>query len=175
MKKILVIIGSVIALIGIFLPFADMTLGWWQYTQRLNTILGDTVTKYYLSPFGIISNDANSDTTQIEGYVLLIASIVTILGGVVAAVGAFTDKSLVAIIGSVLMIAGLAYFCYSLGNIEEIRQMLYDDTISAIFGKNEDIWILIGTADLQWRLGNGFFITAAGSLLTLVASFLKEK
>ncbi|RLI66217.1 MAG: hypothetical protein DRO88_02495, partial [Promethearchaeia archaeon] len=134
-----------------------------------------SVTKYYLSPFGIISNDANSDTTKIEGYVLLIASIGTILGAVIAVIGGFTNKNVVSIIGTMIMVAGLAYFCYSLGNIPEIHEMLYDESVSAIFGKNEDIFILIGTADLQWRLGNGFFIVTAVSLLTLVASILKEK
>jgi len=104
MNKILVIVGILIFLIGTFLAFADMTLGWWQYTQNLTTIIGDSGTKYYLSPFEIISNDANSDTTKIEGYVLLIASIGTMLGVMIVVIGGCTNKNMVIIIN-------ITHFC----------------------------------------------------------------
>ncbi|MCF2141772.1 MAG: hypothetical protein K9W44_17095 [Candidatus Lokiarchaeota archaeon] len=175
MKKIVVIIGSIIVLISIFLPFADMTLGWWEHTQILKTFLGDTITKTYLSPFGTLSNDANTDTTQIEGSILIIASAGTILGALIAIIGGFMDKNLIAFLGALVIILGLAYFVYSLGNIPEIRDLLYDESASAIFGKNLDIFIIVGTADLKWRLGNGFFIAATGALVTFVGTIIKEK
>jgi hypothetical protein len=46
MAKILAVLGGVIAIIAVVLPFVDATMGWWQFT--LSSLLGDT-THFYNS------------------------------------------------------------------------------------------------------------------------------
>ena len=79
---------------------------------------------------------------------------------------------MISIIGAFIVILSLAYFLYALGNFEQITDFIHDETKSALFGKETITFIL--TYNNSWRLGNGYFITLAGSIATLVGLGLKD-
>lgn len=171
MKKLVVILGGVIAVVGVLASFLDQTLGFWQVFDVFEILATTTETTTFISSFGQISNTAD-DTIEIleKSSTMLIIGITILLGGVIAAIGAGVEKKTLAIIGTALILVGLVYFVYTLPNFTEIADIVEDQ--SALFG--DATYTFIGTLTRTWRLGNGFFISAAGSITALVGSILKE-
>lgn len=172
MKKIVAIIGGIIGLAGIIASLFDQTLGWWEITSVVEILGSSTTYKTFLSPFGNLSYDYKDDIISIEGSIMILIALTTIIGNVLLLVGAFTDKNVLVIIGTFLAIIGLTYFLYSIGNFEEITALIQDESLSVIFGSES--YTFIATTTSNWRLGNGYFVTAAGAMVSLVGSFLKE-
>ena len=170
MKKIIVILGGIIAVIGVLASFLDQTLGFWQVLDSLEILGSTTDTTTFLSSFGQISNTDDSIETLEQSTIMLIIGISILVGGVIAIIGAGVEKNGLAIIGTVLMLVGLVYFVYSLPNFVEIADLVEDN--SAFFG--EATYTFIGTLTRTWRLGNGFFISTGGCIISLVGAVLKE-
>ena len=171
MKKIIVILGGIIAVVGVLASFLDQTLGFWQVLDSVEILGSTTDTTTFLSSFGQISNTGDDSIETLEqSTIMLIIGISILVGGVIAIIGAGVGKNGLAIIGSVLMLVGLVYFVYSLPNFVEIADLVEDK--SAFFG--EATYTFIGTLTRTWRLGNGFFISAGGCIISLVGSVLKE-
>jgi hypothetical protein len=171
MKKIVVILGGVIAVVGVLASFLDQTLGFWQVLKSVEFLGNTTNTTTFLSSFGQLSNTADDTIVTLEkSSITLIVGISILLGGVIATIGASVEKNGLAIIGTVLMLVGLAYFLYSLSNFAEIVDFVEDQ--GALFGNATSTFI--STTTLTWRLGNGYFISAGGSIIALVGAILKE-
>ncbi len=171
MKKIIVIIGSTIGLLGIFAGLIDQTMGWWEFTS-VSELFGTNTNKTFLSPFGNFTFDYQNDVIALESKIMVVIAILVILGNIGALVGSFMDKKMVVIIGASIVALCLLYFLYALGNFEQITDFIHDETKSAIFGKETISFVL--TFNNSWRLGNGYFITLAGSIATLVGLGLKD-
>ncbi|MHA1745439.1 MAG: hypothetical protein ACTSWW_05535 [Promethearchaeota archaeon] len=171
MKKIVVILGGVIAVVGVLASFLDQTLGFWQVLDLVEFVGNTTETTTFLSSFGQLSNTADDPIVTVEkSSIMLIVGLSILLGGVIATIGAGVEKNALAIIGTVLILVGLVYFVYALPNFIEIADIVEDQ--SALFGDATTTFIV--TLTRTWRLGNGFFISAAGSITALVGSILKE-
>ena len=172
MKKIIVIIGSIIGLLGIFAGLIDQTLGWWEFTSVYDVLFTTHTDKTFLSPFGNITYDFNETVTALEGNAMIMIAILVIIGNISVLIGGSVDKKLVSIIGISVVLLCLIYFLYGLGNFEQISNYINDGTKSALFGKETNIFIL--TFNNSWRLGNGFFIASAGSIVSVVGLALKD-
>jgi hypothetical protein len=176
MKKLVALIGGIIILVGVFIGLIDPSLGWWQmditYTIFNNTKEG----ALYLSSFGGITDTYNDSTDQLEGAIIYIIMALAALGGILLIVGAAKESSGIAFIGVLMAIGGLAYFIYALPNFEQLVDF-------ATIGSNTPENMVWGSADLtfigeytlNWRLGNGYIITAAGALVSLIGVVMKEK
>jgi len=79
---------------------------------------------------------------------------------------------LVSSIGIFVVLLSLIYFLYALGNFDQISNHISDGTKSALFGKETITFILI--FNNSWRLGNGYFITSLGSIVSTVGLALKD-
>jgi len=173
MKKIIIIIGSIIGLLGVLAGLIDQTLGWWEFTS-VYELLGNTTTyKTFLSPFGNITYDYQDDVDALESKIVIVIAILVIIGNIVILIGGFMDKKMIAFIGVFIVLVGLSYFLYSLGNFEQIMDLIQDESKSVLFGK--ETISFIGTLNNSWRLGNGYFITAGGFIISAIGSLIKER
>ncbi|MHA1585523.1 MAG: hypothetical protein ACTSVU_04575 [Promethearchaeota archaeon] len=175
MKKAIPIIGGIILVIGVLIGFVDKTLGFWQI-KSVYELLGSTTTNIsFLSIFGQISKTGSNDVSSVADITpFLIVAISILIGGILIIFGGVKNTKGLTIIASIIAIAGLAYFVYSLANIPEVGDLmiLISNDKSRIFG-TETI-SLIGTTTYHWRLGNGYLISAAGALISLIGSFTKD-
>lgn len=171
MKKIVVILGGIVAAVGVLASFLDQTLGFWQVLDSVEILTITTDTTSFISSFGQITNtDGDSIENLEKSTIMIIIGITVLLGGVVASIGAGVNKNGLAIIGTALMLVGLAYFLYTLQNFTEIIEWV--DGKSTLFGENT--YTFVGTLTRTWRLGNGYFISAGGSITALIGVILKE-
>lgn len=164
LSKVLAILGGIIGLIAVFLFFFEQSLGWWEVSVQIGTLSNSA----YISPFGYTSDDA------FLGPLFLFAAVLFILGSVLIFVAAAKDSKGFSIICSLLMIGGLILFCYSLYANEDFDALITG--LETLLGS--EFFVFFGTVDLglfgiwTWRLGNGFFIACAGTVIALVGSFL---
>ena len=162
MKKFIAIGGALMTVAALMLGLIDASLGLWQYS---NEVFGSA----YLNAFGQMTL-FNGNVENIEdNLIMIIITTAILVGAVVILIGGFTDKGGLALIGSLLIIAGLAYFFYSLPNFQEIQNYLWFTDKNVFFGSEE-----ILTVDNAWRLGNGFFVLMVSVIVSLIGSLLKE-
>ncbi len=162
MKKIISILGSLIAIVAIFIGLVDETLGLWQ------CIIEDNVITYYFNAFGQLARNGNVESIE-KNVIMIIISAAVLIGATMTLIGGFTEKGGLAILGSLVIVAGISYFIYSLPNFQELTDILFFTDKNLYFGSEEII-----SVDYQWRLGNGFIILFFGSLITLIGSLLKD-
>jgi hypothetical protein len=162
MKKFIAIGGALMTIAALMLGLIDATLGVWQYSDE---IFGTA----YLNAFGQLTL-FNGNVENIEDNIIMIIITTAILvGAVVILIGGFTDKGGLALLGSLVIIAGLAYFFYSLPNFQEIQNYLWFTDKNVFIGSE-----VVLTVDVAWRLGNGFFVLIVGFVVSLIGSLLKD-
>lgn len=167
MNKSLVVVGGIIALIGVFFQFVDKTMGWWMYWTEFGDI------SYYLSLTGVISNSNNTNTSELDSNTtLLIILALAVLGAILMVMTLSKNGKTLGFLGIVIIFAALGYFVYSLPNVFDGTLveglMALADTTNYFYGTFD-----IGPISTSWRVGNGFLITAAGAIVGLVGTFVK--
>ncbi len=174
MSKVIAIIGGVVGIVAAILGFLAPELGWWQVTAENYLIIFDG--SGYINAFGMTSNTVNEEV-ELLGNMFLIGGIVFIVGALLAMVGAAKESTGLAVLGSIIMIAGIGLWVYDLMTNEDFENII--DGLDFITG--DEYTVLFGAIDLgilgawNWGLGVGFYIAVAGAVVCLIGSFMVKR
>lgn len=167
MKKVLSIIGGIIAAVAI-IPIES--LSWWKWD--IDPTLGNTFS-LYVNAFGQFYKklSAGQDYTiqALEG-LYVAAGIVTILGAVLLFAGGAKGNGALAAIGGLIAIAGPVVFLISHGQDAGFTGAFQN----VFFGNNDGIVLgpystaFIGVT--SWYLNVGFFLPLLGGILGLASA-----
>ena len=151
--SIIAFIGGLIALAGIILSLFVDQFGWWNfYTISNNNVVGsDFLTGFY----------GNADNAFNEELTYLIPGILASLGALMC----LTSNKYLAIIGSVLIFAGVGMFLILLGDSDAAD--LADALDTNIFWDRFGIEIAGNFTGVRWQLGYGLMTVAAGGIIGL--------
>ena len=180
MKKIVVLIGSILGLLVIIAGLIFQIFGWWEFTL-ISDISGEQITHTeYLSPFGRITNDYFDTVTTDGGIIIILIAILVIIGNISVLIGGLLDRKLISIIGVSIVFLSLLFFIFALGSESNFPRIntkwflrLASNDYSVYWGNfiNEGV---IVPGDYSWRLGNGFLIMCVGCIVSIVGVALKD-
>ncbi|MBD3353408.1 MAG: hypothetical protein GF364_18140 [Candidatus Lokiarchaeota archaeon] len=158
-KNWIFIFGAIITLLGVFIALFDETLAMWQHTD---SIWGD----FYLNAFGIVKlNGETAFNWTEDGGTYVYAGLIIIVGGLFALISGITGSKGLGFISAFAILGGLAYFFYS--HVVFVNDNIFAFAFLGGMGSVEGIEIVWGTnGAVNWRIGNGAFIVAAGAIVT---------
>jgi len=166
MNKLIGIVGALITLVGVFFELFIPSMGWWQ----VNSMVTGNTWSTFLSLTGVLSNTANSNTKTVsESSQLIIILVFAIIGGFALLIGSFSGKSVIGLLGCLLIFVGLIWFVALLPSISELQNMLGNPSNYAFGSGNVTIfgWT---AASSNWFLSTGFWLTLSGGVIGLLGS-----
>jgi choline-glycine betaine transporter len=160
--KILAMLAGIIGIFAVFSFFIEESLGaWWQV--EIDYVIGKT-TNYY-NAFGMSSGEDSELALEMLG---LVAGIIYVLGSVFIIYAASKETKGIGILSALMMVGGLALFCYALANNETLEGIT--DFLNFISGSDEYNVFFGEWTIYSWRLGNGFFIGTVGAIIGLIGA-----
>lgn len=149
-------------IVALFLPLISTAFAWWWI--EMDPIIFSS-TKYYLLPFGTISNSANDNIVEIDDSSIVIISVFVIISAIMMIFGGIRGSKAIGGLGVIIGAFALIAFLFAIGNVEEIQNLFLGTEPSNYLFGSEKRWL--DTVELTWQLGTGYIIAWVG----LVSSF----
>lgn len=167
--KFFLIIGVILAYFSVFSYFLLDSIGAW-WLVELDPVLGTTQTSY-INAFGY-AGITGGELEQVLGPLGIFGVILFLIGPLLSLLSISKGAKIYAYLGFFLMLSALVIFLYGLVNIQDFESIF--DFLSFITG--DEYIVYFGTVDLgifgiwMWMLGVGFYIAAAGTIITLIGA-----
>lgn len=160
--SILILIGGILAIIGVVLSLFIKEFGWWMWEGRIFLGNGD----YFLTAFGGEQGSLMGDDSTLfsEENIQILAGVLALIGGALC----LTKKKMFGILGGILIIVGCILFLTYLGDTD-LANYLADNDYSIFWGEVSNIFI-----DGTWQIGYGMITSTIGAILAIIGSTTKK-
>jgi hypothetical protein len=171
--KALIIVGSILGILSVFLYFISEPLGSW-WTVTIDPLIGSD-THNYMNIFGQFQDQESFNPEDLTlGFYGILAAVLVIVGSILGFITLGNQSKVIGILGALIIIGGIIIFLIGLNNVEG-----FQDIISGLeFFSDEEYNVFFGSAsfinDWTWYLSAGFFFAVIAAILLLIGSFMLD-